>query len=165
MKRGKKPIEESQKKRPVTAFLEPDVYERIKGMAAEEELTVSETINALLKRAVMHKDTGRWYDLFGPAIENRISREMQGMSNRLAHLLARTALESTASREMLTRFMLADMVGPTGVYSGQQDKAVTAVKQVREQSWNHAVKDLKKPSEGVREILGTPAGETRNESE
>lgn len=153
--RGRKPKPEGTRKRPVTAHLDPDLHAALHAMVVEEEVTLSEAINALLRRAVMHRDTGRWWDLFGPSVEARIRAEVGGMSNRLAHLLARTALESAADREMLRRKIAAELV--TSGYSA--DEAQQMAQREKDRAWNYAVNDLKKPSAGVRELLGLGGGD------
>lgn len=156
MTRGKKPIPDGERKRAISAFLEPDVYERVKGLAAEEDVSLSEAVNALLKRAVMHRDTGRWYDLFGPAVEAVIIREIRSMSNRLSTLTARTALEATAAREMVRNEL---MLTYAQMYPDATPEEVRErVNAVRERAWSHAVADLKKPAQGVREIIGNIDG-------
>lgn len=72
------------------------------------------------------------------------------MSNRLSHLLARTALEATAGREMQRRNLVVQAARDVG----DQQQAEQIVNTIREQAWRYAVSDLKKPSAGVREILG-----------
>lgn len=150
MKRGKKSLPEGEKKRPITAHLDPDVYTYVQGVAAEGEVTVSEAVNALLRRASMHRDSERWWDVLGAQVERRIKAEVGGMSNRLAHLLARSALEATAGRELL-RLEMTDRRA-----DGSQENVQSAEQEVnalREIAWKYAVRDLKKPSQGIRELL------------
>ncbi len=80
-----------------------------------------------------------------PAVRASVRREVGRMGDRLAHLLARSALESAAARRVAFQ-LLAEELGVEE--ANRRNKA----------AWKGSVESLKKPAEGLREILeeGTP---------
>lgn len=110
----------------------------------------------------MHRDGGRWWDVIGPQIERRVASEVGQMSDRLAHLLARTALEATAGRELLRSFAGAVM---TDGNPANKEAAEQAVNQWRDRAWKRAAQDLRKPSAELRELIGLSTGGMRGGEE
>ena len=75
-----------------------------------------------------------------PAVRGAVRREVGRMSDRLAHLLARSALESATGRRLLFQ-LLAEEFGQEE--ANRRNRA----------TWTAGVQSMKKPAEGLREIL------------
>lgn len=146
MPKGKPAGELSPRKEKITAWVDGDLLEKLKGIAAESDLTASEVVNALLRKAVMHSQSERFWDVAGAQLERRIKTEVSSLGDRLARLMARTALEAASTRELVTTDLLA-----------RHDRE--EVKVWREAAWKRAVDGVRKPSRAVAELLGEGVAE------
>jgi hypothetical protein len=81
------------------------VKAELQRIAKTEGLTVSKTGAAFLKLALQNNVDMRYNALLEPIIKTAIHNAMQGISNRLAFLLARTAFSSEQTRSLVTNIL------------------------------------------------------------
>jgi hypothetical protein len=111
------------------------------GLAAQQGASVSEMCAQLLRRGVEEDAAGGvGAEILLPAVRASVRREVGRMSDRLAQLLARSALESAAARRVAFQ-LLAEELGVEE--ANRRNKA----------AWKGSVESLKKPAEDLREIL------------
>ena len=126
----------------ITAWVDERTAGVLRALAAQHEISVSEATAQTLQRAVEDRAAeGVGTELLLPAVKGAVRREVAKMGDRLAHLMARSALESATGRRLLFQ-LLAEEIG--------RDEA-----NLRNRSaWSSSVESLKKPAEGLREVLG-----------
>jgi hypothetical protein len=130
----------------ITTWVDERTASAIKGLAAQHGVSVSEMCAQLLRREVEEDAAGGvGAEILLPAVRAAVRREVGRMSDRLAQLLARSALESAAARRVAFQ-LLAEELG------------VEEANRRNQAAWRGSVESLKKPAEGLREILeeGTP---------
>jgi hypothetical protein len=152
MARGKKPTESGSRKQRLTTWVKPDVEETLKAMAGAQRVTVSELAASILERGVKQDAEAVGLELILPAVERQVQRTGRYVANRLANLLARSAIDAASSRRLLYQ-LLVQQLG--------EDKA----KKLYQASWSAGVESLKKASEGVKELLGVDGDPNRGEGE
>lgn len=142
--RGRRPQAEggALAKVKITAWVDERTAGVLRALAAQHEISVSEATAQTLQRAVEDRAAeGVGTELLLPAVKGAVRREVARMGDRLAHLMARSALESATGRRLLFQ-LLAEEIG--------RDEA-----NLRNRSaWTASVESLKKPAEGLREVLG-----------
>ncbi len=94
-------------------WVSPIVKAELKRIADQEGLSMSATGAALLAGAIRQKLHLQQGVLIAPLIKQAIRDQMQGISNRLAFLLARTAFSSEQTRSLVTN-VLGRQSGMTG---------------------------------------------------
>jgi len=131
----------------ITAWVDERTAGVLRALAAQHEISVSEATAQTLQRAVEDRAAeGVGTELLLPAVKGAVRREVARMGDRLAHLMARSALESATGRRLLFQ-LLAEEIG-----------AEEANRRNRS-AWAASVESLKKPAEGLREILGEASGD------
>jgi hypothetical protein len=132
----------------ITAWVDERTAGVLRALAAQNEISVSEATAQTLQRAVEDRAAeGVGAELLLPAVKGAVRREVARMGDRLAHLMARSALESATGRRLLFQ-LLAEEIGPEEANLRNRS------------AWTASVESLKKPAEGLREILGeAPRGE------
>jgi hypothetical protein len=86
-------------------WVKPIVKEELHRLAEQEGLTMSATGAALLEAAIRQKLNLKQGVLLQPLIKTAIREQMQGLSNRLAWLLARNAFSSEQTRAIATNIL------------------------------------------------------------
>src|SRR5918996_1130795 len=86
-------------------WVSPIVKAELQRLAAQEGLSLSATGAALLEAAIRQKLNIQHGVLLQPIIKTAIHEAMQGISNRLAYLLARTAFSSEQTRSLATNIL------------------------------------------------------------
>jgi hypothetical protein len=86
-------------------WLQPIVKAELQRLAEQEGLSVSATGAALLEAAIRQKLHIQQGVLLQPIIKTAIHEAMQGISNRLAFLLARNAFSSEQTRTIATNIL------------------------------------------------------------
>src|ERR687891_235315 len=86
-------------------WVNPIVKAELQRLAAQEGLSLSATGAALLEAAIRQKLNIQHGVLLQPIIKTAIHEAMQGISNRLAYLLARTAFSSEQTRSLATNIL------------------------------------------------------------
>ena len=125
----------------ITTWVDEETVGIIKGLAAQNEVSVSQLCALMLKRGVEEQAAGGvGVEVLLPAVRGAVRREVAGMADRLARLLARSALESAASRRISYQLLVGEL-GPEGA------------KAANEAAWMGSVQSLKRPARGLREIL------------
>lgn len=132
------------KKRQISVWVEEDVAERITTLAKQEQISVSQFGGELLKRGLTGYADNIGWDFVGVRVEDAVKKEVGLMSDRLAQLLVRATLEGTATRALLVNDMMAACAN---------DDQREAVKRASSQAWTTAVDRMRKPVQGLREIL------------
>ncbi len=131
----------------ITTWVDEGTAGIVRGLAAQNGVSVSELCALMLKRGVEEQAAGGvGVEVLLPAVRAAVRREVAGMADRLARLLARSALESAATRRVAYQLL----VGELGA-EGARD--------VNEAAWMGSVESLKRPARGLREILGELAAE------
>jgi hypothetical protein len=129
----------------IGVWVRPEVARTLEGLVAATRLSKSEVASRYLEAGLKEKAEHAGTELVVPALEAAIDHAMDraGMmiADKLSNLLARTALEAGATRQMV----LAHLSG--------QVKSPGDVRAVAEQAWSRSLDSLRKPSEGVRELL------------
>lgn len=130
----------------ITAWVDGRTASVIRGLAAERDSSVSEVCARMLRRGV-EEDAGGGIgaEVILPQVRSAVRREVGRMSDRLAHLLARSALESATGRRLLFQLLAEEI--------GRED-----ANQRNRSAWSASVESLRKPAEGLREILGERDG-------
>jgi hypothetical protein len=129
----------------VTTWVGRDVLRSLRDLAAAHHLTVSQVAAEILERGLREQAETAGLGLLGPAVQGAVKREVGRMSDRLAHLLARTALESATARrlvfQLLTRYLTPE-----------------EARRLNQADWTGSVDSLRKPAQGLRELLGLRDG-------
>ena len=86
-------------------WVNPIVKAELQRIAAQEGLSMSATGAALLEGALRQKLHIQQGVLLQPLIKQAIRDQMQGISNRLAYLLARNAFSSEQTRSLVTNIL------------------------------------------------------------
>jgi hypothetical protein len=94
----------------------------------------------MLKSSVADRAGEVGVEVLLPALRGAIRREVARMSDRLAHLSSRGAYESAAARRLVFQ-LLTEEFGPEE--ANARNRA----------AWKASVESLRKPVEGLREIL------------
>ena len=112
------------KKRTVhlTLWVDPIVKAELQRLADQEGITVSATGAAFLKQALQNNVDMHYSALLEPIIKSAIRKETQGISNRLAFLLARTAFSSEQ-----TRTIAANILGRQSGITEEEVKTILAM--------------------------------------
>ena len=86
-------------------WVNPTVKAELQRIANQEGLSMSATGAALLEGAIRQKLHIQQGVLLGPLIKQAVRDQMQGISNRLAFLLARNAFSSEQTRAIATNIL------------------------------------------------------------
>jgi hypothetical protein len=89
----------------LTIWIDPIVKAELQRIAKAEGLTVSKTGSAFLEQALQDNVDMHYSALLEPIIRHEIRKQMQGISNRLAFLLARNAFSSEQTRALTTNIL------------------------------------------------------------
>jgi hypothetical protein len=89
----------------LTLWVDPIVKAELQRLADQEGVTVSATGAAFLKQALQNNVDMHYSALLEPIIKSAIRKETQGISNRLAFLLARNAFSSEQTRSLVTNIL------------------------------------------------------------
>lgn len=136
----------------ITTYVDEKTAGILRARAAQNEISMSEACSNTLQAAVKDEAAeGVGTELLLPAVRGAVRREVRRMSDRLAVLLARSALDSSAERRALYQLLVAEF-GP--------DEAA----EINRRAWMRAVADLRSPSQGLREILADETHDTSGES-
>lgn len=136
----------------VTTYVDEETAGILRARAAQNEVSMSEACSRTLQAAVKDEAAeGVGTELLLPAVRAAVRREVGRMSDRLSHLMARSALESAADRRALFQVLVAEF--------GEEE-----ARNINRQAWMQSVQAMKKPSEGLREVLGERAEESAAES-
>jgi hypothetical protein len=133
------------KKTKVTTWITRDALRSLRDLAATHKLTVSRVAADVLERGLNERAETAGLGLLGPAVEGVVRREVSRMSDRLAHLIARTALESATARRLVFQLLVRQLT---------TDEA----RRLNQAAWTGSVDSLRKPVEGLREILSPREG-------
>ena len=132
------------KKTKVTTWVTTDALRSLRDLAVAHKLTVSQVAADILERGLRERAETAGLGLLGPAVEGVVKREVGRMSDRLAHLIARTALESATARRLVFQILVRQLTAEEA-------------RRLNQAAWTGSVDSLRKPSEGLREILTPPA--------
>ena len=125
----------------IAVHLSPETFQALKAMAQAHRPPVGRMAAHKLEQAVQEQQDDVAVSLFLPAVEAAIRREVARAANRLAHLLARSALEVSTVRRLLYHELLQ-----SGMDRGQ-------ARLLHDQLWYQSVQRLKQPLAEVEEIL------------
>jgi hypothetical protein len=100
-------------------WVNPIVKAELKRIAEQEGLSMSATGAGLLEAAIRQKLNIQQGVLLQPLIKQAIRDQMQGISNRLAFLLARNAFSSEQTRSLVTNIL--------GRQSGMTEEALKSI--------------------------------------
>jgi hypothetical protein len=134
-------------KKKLSVWVPEAVATELRQRADRHSLTLSEVAGRYLEIAVQDGAAPSG-ELLVPALERAVQRELSKQTERLARLLARTALESNATRNLLNA-ALAEGFPAAGRGWGQD-----AVREVSMSAWRAAVARLKKPAAELGEVAG-----------
>lgn len=129
----------------VTVWLEDSTLKVIDENAQANSLSRSAVVSEYLMRALKDQAEASGLELIVPALKEALRKEVGSMSDRLAHLLVRAALEAATTRSL--------------VYNEVVHRAGTEVAQAtHKEAYSASVARLKKPSAGLLELLGGEGG-------
>ncbi|CAM4452998.1 hypothetical protein [Deinococcus marmoris] len=128
-------------KQKITIWVEEDAAQRLKNLAAVEDLTLSEYGATLLARGVAQRSDELVLDLAGARIERAVKKEVGAMSDRLAKIIVQAAMEAGTSRRLHLN-QIAQQAGPETAQALNR----TAAAETRER--------LRTPSAAVKDLLG-----------
>jgi hypothetical protein len=86
-------------------WVDPIVKAELQRLADQEGITVSATGAAFLKQALQNNVDMHYSALLEPIITSAIRKGIQGTTNRLTFLLARTAFTSEQTRNLVTNIL------------------------------------------------------------
>ncbi len=132
------------KKTKVTTWITRDALRGLRDLAAAHQLTISRVAADVLERGLKERAETAGLGLLGPAVEGAVKREVGRMSDRLAHLIARAALESATARRLVFQLLVRQLT-------------TEEARRLNQAAWTGSVDSLRKPAEGLREILGPRA--------
>ena len=125
----------------VTTWVGRDVLRSLRDVAAAHHLTVSRVAAEILERGLKERAETAGLGLLGPAVQGVVKREVGRMSDRLAHLLARTALESATTRQLVFQLLVRSLTAEEA-------------RRLNQAAWTNSVDSLRKPAQGLQELLG-----------
>jgi len=129
----------------VTTWVGRDVLRSLRDVAAAHHLTVSQVASEILERGLREQAETAGLGLLGPAIEGVVKREVGRMSDRLAHLLARTALEAATARRLVFQILVRQFTAEEA-------------RRLNQAAWTGSVDSLRKPAQGLQALLGPRDG-------
>jgi hypothetical protein len=132
-------------KEKLTVWVSPEVAKAVKSMAAAQAITASQMAAQLLELGSKDQAELAGIGLLVPALEGAIRRESRALGDRLAKLLAVSALESATTRRMVYPLLLKQL-------------GVEQAKGINNSAYLAAVERLKKPVKEVFELAGVDAG-------
>lgn len=135
----------------VTTYVDERTAGILRARAAQNEISMSEACSRTLQAAVKDEAAeGVGTELLLPSVRAAVRREVGRMSDRLSNLLARSALESAADRRALYQLLVREF--------GKEQAA-----EINRQAWMQSVQSMRKPAEGLREVLGEREEESSSE--
>ena len=130
----------------ITTWVDEETAGIVRGLAAQNGVSVSELCALMLKRGVEEQAAGGvGVEVLLPAVRGAVRREVAGMTDKLARLMARSALESEASRRLVYQLLVEEL----GTERARESNQVALV---------GSVERLQRPARGLRELLDV-AGE------
>jgi hypothetical protein len=130
----------------VTTWVDGETAGVLRGLAAQHGVSMSEMCAERLRASVAEHAGEVGVEVLLPALRAAIRREVGGMADRFAHLLARSALESAASRRTVYQLLVREL--------GAED-----ARRANEAAWSGSIESLKRPARGLQELLGEFAGD------
>ena len=127
-------------KQPITTWLRPHIYKHLQDLAGAKGLTVSTLAAELLEQRLKQHAESAGTELVVPVVEATVRRELSFVAERLARLLARSALEAATSRRLLFNVLIQEGLTP------QQAKTMN------DAAWTRSVESLKQPLAAVQEV-------------
>jgi hypothetical protein len=124
----------------ITTWVDERTVGVVRGLAAQNGISMSEMCAEMLRTSVADRAGDVGVEVLLPALRGAIRYEVAKMSDRLAHLTSRSAYESAAARRLIFQ-LLVEEVG-----EGEANARNRA-------AWKASVESLRKPVEGLREIL------------
>jgi nucleotide-binding universal stress UspA family protein len=128
----------------ITVWVSDATSRAIHDLAAARGSTVSQVAAHELERIIEGEAAQVGVGPVVDRVERAVTREVGRMADRLANLLARTALEAAAERRAVFQLLVKE-------FGEERARAIM------QSSWSAAVASLRKPAEGVREILAANA--------
>ena len=129
----------------VTVWLEDKLLAVIDDQAKAQGLSRSAVTSAHLERVLRQGAEESGVALIVPTIKELLRREVGAMSDRLAHLLVRAALEAATARSL--------------VYNEAVHRAgPEAAQEAHKEAYAASVARLKGPAKGLLELLGGEDG-------
>jgi hypothetical protein len=135
------------KKTKVSTWVPYNILRALREEAAAHHLTVSRVAAEILERGLKERAETAGLGLLGPAVQGVVKREVGRMSDRLAHLLARTALESATTRRLVFQLLVRSLTAEEA-------------RRLNQAAWTNSVDSLRKPAQGLQELLGPRDGES-----
>jgi len=129
----------------VTIWLEDTALKIVDEKAQANKVSRSAVVSEYLTRALKDGAEESGLELIVPSLKEALRKEVKGMSDRLAHLLVRAALEAATTRSLLYN----EVVHRAGA---------EAAKATHKSAYTASVERLKKPSKGLLELLGGEDG-------
>jgi hypothetical protein len=100
---------------------------------------VSQVAAEILERGLKEQAETAGLGLLGPALESVVKRQVGRMSDRLAHLVARTALEAATTRRLVFQLLARHLT-------------TEEARRLNQAAWTGSVDSLRKPAQGLREL-------------
>ena len=135
------------KKAKVSTWVPYNILRALREEAAAHHLTVSRVAAEIIERGLKERAETAGLGLLGPAVQGVVKREVGRMSDRLAHLLARTALESATTRRLVFQLLVRSLTAEEA-------------RRLNQAAWTNSVDSLRKPAQGLQELLGPRDGES-----
>ena len=93
----------------VTTWITLDALRSLRDLAAAHQLAVSPAAADILERGLRERAESAGLGLLGPAVQDVVKREVGRMRDRLAHHIARTALESATARRLVFQLLVRQL--------------------------------------------------------
>lgn len=124
----------------ITTWVDERTVGVLRGLAAQNNVSMSEVCAQMLKTSVAERGDEVGVELLLPAIRSSIRNEVGKMSDRLAKLMSRSAYEGAAARRLIFQLLTEEL--------GEEDANAR-----NRAAWKSSVESLKRPVEGLLEIL------------
>jgi hypothetical protein len=142
----------------LTLWVDPIVKAELQRLADQEGITVSATGAAFLKQALQNNVDMHYSALLEPIIKTAIHRAMQGISNRLAYLLARNSFSSEQ-----TRAIVANILGrQSGITKEELNTILALTKQTAKGNLTRRNPELEKLIAAIKQWLDQEEQEPPN---
>lgn len=129
----------------VSLTLSSDLDVALRKIAKDQNISYSALVDEYLGFALLVKEEKLAAELLGPKLQTTIRKEVRSMADRMAFLLSRAALESTACKQLIFQLLVKEFGA---------DRAFM----FRDKAWQVSVEELKKPLKALEEITNAGSG-------
>ena len=124
----------------LTITIAPSVSEKLRQKADANKVSLSSLVNTYLAAALKLEHDTAAAEVLGPELKTTIKKEVRDMSDRLAHLIVRGALDAGSSKQLLFQLLVKEF-------------GVEKARAFKNTAWRISLEELRRPTEGIAELL------------